>query len=73
MKAAIEVKLKPFRVPNFVLAEAEAKPRQAGMTESPKYALRELDAGTLETLCEEFTRSVFEKAGKRRPPQTRDV
>lgn len=69
MKVKIEVKLKPFQVPNFVLAETEAKPKQEGMTEAPKYALSELDADTLEALCEEFTKSVFERSGKRRPPQ----
>ena len=69
MKATIEVKLKPFQVPNLVLTEAEPKPRQEGMTEAPKYALSELDSETLEALCEQFTKAVFEKAGKRRPPQ----
>ena len=67
MKATIEVKLKPFKVPNFVLTEAEVKPSQEGMTEVPKYALSELSVDTLEALCEEFVKSVFEKAGKSKP------
>ncbi len=69
MKATIEVKLKPFQVPNFVLTEAEAKPRQEGMQEVPKYSLAELDAETLEKLCDEFVISVFKKAGKQQPPK----
>ena len=66
MSATVEVKLIPFRVPNFVLSEAPPKPRQEGFREAPKYALNELDAETLEQMCEEFTQSVFEKAGKKR-------
>jgi len=69
MKATIEVKLKPFSVPNFVLTEAEPKPREEGMTEPPKYALSELNPETLEALCEQFTNEVFRKAGKSRPPR----
>lgn len=69
MKATIEVKIQPFQVPDFVLAETEAKLKQEGMVETPKYALSELSADTLEELCEEFKKSVFEKAGKGRPAQ----
>ena len=67
MKATIEVKLKPFPAPNFVITEAAAKPRQEGMQEAPKYALEELDAETLKKLCDEFTDAVFKKAGKSQP------
>lgn len=69
MEVNITVKLRPFNVPNFVLTEPEPKPRQEGFSESPKYALCDLDPSTLEKLCEEFTQAVFEKAGKQRPPQ----
>lgn len=68
MKAKIEITLKPFQVPNFVLTEQEAGLRQEGMIESPKYALSELSAETLDALCEQFTNEVFKKAGKQRPP-----
>jgi hypothetical protein len=71
MKATIEVKLRPFTVPNFVLVESRAAPRQEGFTESPKYALSELDSDTLDFLCEQFACAVFEKAGKPRPPRWR--
>jgi hypothetical protein len=57
MKTTIEVKLKPFQVPDFVLTEAEAKPRQEGFFhDAPKYALNELSADVLEALCGEFTK-----------------
>ena len=68
MQVTTVIKLLPFKVPNFVLTEAQPKPRPEGFQKAPKYALCELDAETLEQMCEEFTRSVFEKAGKTRPP-----
>lgn len=61
------VNLQPFRVPNFVIQDAPARPRQEGFTESPKYALSELEPETLAELCDDFRRSVFEKAGKDDP------
>lgn len=67
MKASIEVKLKPFNVPNFVLVDEPLKERQDGFSEGRKYALSELDAETLEALCWEFKQEVFAKAGKQSP------
>lgn len=66
MKTAIEVKLKPFTVPNYVIVDADPVPRQEGFQEAPKYALKDLPAETLEALCEVFTEGVFKKAGKQR-------
>lgn len=68
MKATLKVELKPFRVPSFVLAKTDGK-REEGFKEDPKYPLSDLDPQTLESLCEQFTREVFRKAGKQRPPQ----
>lgn len=68
MKVMIEVRLKPFTVPNFVIAETEARPRQEGVSLAQQYRLSALDPETLERLCEEFTNAVFKKAGKQRPP-----
>ena len=67
MKVSIEVKIKPFKVPSFVLTEQDAKPRQEGMQEAPKFSLSDLDATTLAKLCDDFTDSVFKKAGKQQP------
>ena len=68
MKATIEIKLKPFTVPNFVLVEEQPKERQEGFSEGRKYALNELDAETLEALCWKFKQEVFTKAGKQMLP-----
>lgn len=68
MKALIEVKLKPFTVPDFVLADESPKERQYGFSEGRAYALSELDAETLEALCWKFKQEVFAKAGKQMLP-----
>lgn len=68
MKVKIEMELAPFTVPNYVLVKEEPKPKQEGFIEGRKLHVSELDADTLDRLCEEFTKNIFEKAGKRRPP-----
>lgn len=62
MKAKIDVELKPFLVPNFVILKSVDR-------DSRSLALGDLDAVTLDKLCEEFTREVFKKANKQRPAQ----
>ena len=68
MGVKISITLEPFVVPNFVISRDRSTLRQEGITETRTYALAELDVETLERLCDDFTNSVFEKAGKRRPP-----
>ena len=68
MKATIEIKLKPFTVPNFVMVDEQPKERQEGFSEGRKYALSELDAETLDALCWKFKQEVFAKAGKQMLP-----
>lgn len=68
MKAIIEVALKPFTVPHFVLTEASPGSPQDGIQEAPKYRLDELSSEVLEQLCAAFKKAVFEKAGKPMPP-----
>lgn len=63
IKATIEVTLRPFTVPNFVLCE---RPDDGP---EPCYPLSEVDAITLDRLCNEFRDAVFAKAGKQQPPQ----
>lgn len=63
----IKTGLRPFTVPNFVLATQAARPRQEGFTEAPKYALSELPAETLADLCDKFRADVFARAGKLDP------
>lgn len=67
MKTTIEIKLKSFAVPDFVLVEEKSKERQEGFSKGRKYALNELDVETLESLCREFKQEVFAKAGKQLP------
>jgi hypothetical protein len=60
-----QIKLQPFRVPNFVLVESKAGTRPEGYgTEVPKYSLSDLSEFTLHILCSKFREDVFEKAGK---------
>ena len=54
------IKLRGFTVPNYVVAEMPARPRQ----QAPSFPLSELEAETLARLCDEFRAAVFEKAGK---------
>lgn len=67
MKTKIEVDLKPFIVPNFVLIAPKAGLKQDGFKVGDKYALSQLDSEILLKMCEEFKMSVFEKAGKKIP------
>lgn len=68
MNANIEVKLKPFKTPNFVLVEEPAKPREEGFAEGRKFSLSELDADTLSRMCNDFRAEIFKKAGRHEPP-----
>ena len=69
MKTRIEIELRPFTVPNFVIQVTPPGDRGQGIQEAPKYALSDLDPYTLERLCDEFRTEVFNKAGKQQPPQ----
>lgn len=64
----IKIKLKPFRVPNFVLVDADrVGQRQDGFNpdnNGMKFELSQLDEDTLDELCEQFRADVFQKAGK---------
>ena len=68
MKVNIEVKLKPFNTPNYVIVDEPAKLREEGFTEGRKFSLSELDADTLSRMCYDFRIEIFKKAGKREPP-----
>lgn len=68
MKVQLEVKIKPFTVPNFVVIENEPSPRQEGFKPSDGVPLSALDSLTLDRLCTDFRNEVFRKAGKEQPP-----
>ena len=61
------VELLPFPVPEQVTALMVPVPRSFGIKEPPKFLLSELDEATLSELCNDFIRSVFNKAGKEDP------
>lgn len=65
MKHTIE--LHPFTVPNFARQVQPVGRREDGWKETPAIPLAELSAETLEAMCAEFRRAVFEKAGKMPP------
>ncbi len=69
MKATIEVELQPFSVPNFVIPVA--KTGRQDLEHDRSFPLSDIDAITLDGMCEEFRRGVFTKAGKR--PPARDL
>jgi hypothetical protein len=66
-----EVKLKPFNVPNYVIADG---PAWSGLHEGigpddAKFPLSDLSPQSLDDLCRRFRDDVFKKAGKNPPPQ----
>ena len=68
---SIKIKIHPFNVPSFVVREVKARPREEGFQEAPGIPLSDIDAVTLDEMCNEFANAVFAKAGKERPPQAR--
>lgn len=63
----MNIKLRPFQTPNFVIADTPARPLEQGFTEPPAWPLAEVDAESLAKLCDDFRAEVFRKAGKRDP------
>lgn len=64
MTMEIKLKLKPFLVPRFVIAESPPGKRQDEYKELPSFPLSALDPETLGRMCDEFRRSIFSAAGK---------
>lgn len=64
MTMEIKLKLKPFMVPYFVIAELPPEKRQDGYKEPPSFPLSALDPDTLGAMCDEFRRRIFAAAGK---------
>lgn len=68
MKAKIDVTLKPFTVPNFVLVEDPRPPDGTVEREAGSFPLEMVDPETLDRLCDDFKTAVFAKAKKSPPP-----
>lgn len=60
----MKIELQPFLTPNFVIGKMAPRPRQDGLGEAPKWALKDVPAEDLARLCDEFRAEVFRKAGK---------
>lgn len=65
--SSVKINLKPFNVPNFVLPIFRTGLRQDGLKEISGFPLSEIEPETLSDMCDEFRKSIFEKAGKKDP------
>lgn len=63
MKVQLEFEIKPFTTPNDVRRLRNAMPTE----DAEGISLSDLDAQTLDRLCDQFRDDVFRKAGKTRP------
>jgi hypothetical protein len=70
----IELKLRPFIVPSFVIIEMPTGKRDEGLVNLPSMAITEVTAEALDAMCDAFRKGVFEKACKADPKlnQTQD-
>lgn len=62
MKAKVEIEVRPFTTPNFVILKADQ-----GDATSASVALSALDESTLSSMCDQFRADVFKSAGKTDP------
>jgi hypothetical protein len=64
MTASIEVKLKPFLVPNFANVEHPARARQDGLQHAAGIHISDLPASALRELAHDWLAGLYDKAGK---------
>lgn len=63
----MQIKFRPFTVPNFVIQEMPAGLKQDGWKELPSWPLRTIDVEDLDQLCSDFRAEIFKKAEKQDP------
>lgn len=64
----MNITLKPFTVPNFVIQVLPTRLRQEGPSfENRSYPLSDVDADELSHMCDVWRAEVFRKAGKSDP------
>ncbi len=63
----MKIELLGFTVPNFVIQKMPPRSRQEGLGPAPKYALSDIPAEDLASLCDHFRGEVFRMAGKDDP------
>jgi hypothetical protein len=66
IKANVELSLEPFMTPNHV----RISPDGTNAISIATLPLKEIDANTLDRLCEQFRTDVFNKAGKSQPDRS---
>lgn len=62
--ASLDMKIRPFPVPDSVILDQPPGQRQDGLKPLPEVLLSYLSVETLDQLCNEFRAAVFAKAGK---------
>ncbi len=66
--ASIQLKLRPFNIPNFAIVEGQPVSRQEGINfNSNFFPISELSNADLAEMCEDWRRRIYEKAGKELP------
>jgi len=67
VRPTISIEIIPFSVPNDIYLKPPVVNREDGLKQAMKVPLSEIDTASLSSLCDEFRRSIFEKAGKTDP------
>jgi len=63
----MNLQLKPFQAPNFVIPILPPVARQQGISFESGFPLSEVDAEELSKMCDDFRETIFKKAGKKDP------
>lgn len=61
---SINIPLRPFNVPNFVIMDTPSGSRNEGLKDPPSFPVSAVDEQTLSLMCDDFRAGVFAKAGK---------
>jgi hypothetical protein len=67
MRITIDVELKDFAVPNFVIPVGKTGKKEDGPDFTDGIPLRDLEANVLSQLCDNFRAEVFRKAERQDP------
>lgn len=62
--ASIDLKLRPFSVPNFVLLEMPPGKCQEGFNEMPSIPIKDVPESVLLQMCEDFKAEILRKKHK---------
>jgi len=69
MEADIKCNVRPFNVPSYVYLDTGRQVNSNGNeSEELKVPVSTVDVWTLDSLCTQFRRALFAKAGKQEPP-----